>query len=183
MLEEANIKGVTLKGFDITSQMIRQAKANEVLNSVEFKIADWCGKLPYEDNSIDKISAVISFGYTESDQAALVEALRVLKPGGVIALTVVVPDFSPTLLFLRGVWHSLWDNTFKDNLRIVPMGWRCLKVWKEVRRKMDEGIYNGYLPEKIKNLLADNGFLQTNAGPSSAGKIFTKATGTKPSRD
>lgn len=169
-----------LKGFDMTPAMIEKAKANFVSRpEIEFKVCDWCEKLPYADSSVDKIASVLVFGYLANPDKALAETLRVLKPGGVFALTVTVPKYNSLYLFLRGVWHSIQDRGIRPTLRDVPYGWQCVKFMRAINRKIQKGIYRGYLPEGIESVLKSAGFTDVTAVFSRGSKYFTVASGRK----
>jgi 2-polyprenyl-3-methyl-5-hydroxy-6-metoxy-1,4-benzoquinol methylase len=63
--------------------------------------------LPFNDNAFDKIVCTEVLEHIPDDKAGIRELVRVLKPGGLIAVS--VPNFWPEILFWTiswGYWHS-----------------------------------------------------------------------------
>ena len=84
-----NFSGVKLIGLNIDDRQIAKAK-EKVLprpnNSIEFYQGD-ATKMPFEDNSFDIVLAVECIFHFPSRKKFFQEAIRVLKPGGKIALS------------------------------------------------------------------------------------------------
>jgi cyclopropane fatty-acyl-phospholipid synthase-like methyltransferase len=90
---------VTLTGLNIDERQIARARGQvqpRQHNSVEFQVGDACA-LPFPDGSFDRVLAVECIQHFRSRQVFLHEAVRVLKPGGVLALSdlLPVPAFAP----------------------------------------------------------------------------------------
>lgn len=76
-------------GIDLSETMIRQAKQRNIVSihegCVQLRQAD-VSALPFESDSFDKVFAINSFHHWLDPVAGLRESLRVLRPGGLIAL-------------------------------------------------------------------------------------------------
>lgn len=76
-------KGVKVTGIDISEPMLAKArkKAADAGLAIEFLHAD-AMKLPFGDNTFDKIVSVTALEFAPDLKAVLEESYRVLKPGG-----------------------------------------------------------------------------------------------------
>ncbi len=100
ILELVAPRAVRAFGVDVNNEMLGLARTRverAALNHVQVRRADLF-QLPYADQSFDLITVHQVLHYLEDPAAAVVEAARVLKPGG----RIVIADFAPhTLEFLR----------------------------------------------------------------------------------
>lgn len=74
---------VSYRGIDISEEQIKNAKIVNPDYADLFEVADW-HKLPFEDNSFDRIIFLETIGYTWDVDKLLSECYRVLKPGGIL---------------------------------------------------------------------------------------------------
>ena len=86
-----------LTGLNIDARQLAAAEAQTKPangNKISWVEADAC-QLPFEDNTFDRVLAVECIFHFPSREKFLNEAQRVLKPGGILA----VSDFVPTLMW------------------------------------------------------------------------------------
>lgn len=73
-----------INGIDLSLEMIKQAQNKQLPNAV-FQLGD-AEKLPYSDNTFDMAICSQSFHHYPNPSKALLEAYRVLKPGGIFLM-------------------------------------------------------------------------------------------------
>jgi malonyl-CoA O-methyltransferase len=111
----ARYKKSQVVALDLSENMLNKA-ANHggILRSPHRVCAD-IEKLPFADNMFDLVFSSLSMQWCNDLNAALLEARRVLKPGGLFVFTTFGPD---TLKELRQSWFSIDDashvNQFID---------------------------------------------------------------------
>ena len=103
-------------------------------------------KLRFPDNSLDKIVCTEVLEHIDDDKTAIKELYRVLKPGGVIAIT--VPNKNYPLL-----WDPL--NKVRESLGLghfSPMSGFWGGIWAKDHKRL-------YLPSELRGLAENAGFL------------------------
>lgn len=103
----ARYKKAQVVTLDLSENML--VKANQHRNFLRTPQAV-CGdleKLPFADDSFDLVFSSLSMQWCNDLNAALLEAKRVLKPGGLYVFTTFGPD---TLKELRHSWSQVDDN-------------------------------------------------------------------------
>ena len=99
-------------GVDISEQAVAEARKG----GYEARRIDDAGSLPFPDASFDAVVAIEVFEHLFEPQQAAREALRVLRPGGVLVAT--VPNVSywrrRVDLALLGRWNPLGDTDSVD---------------------------------------------------------------------
>jgi ubiquinone/menaquinone biosynthesis C-methylase UbiE len=120
-----------LHGVDVTvdSNLVKEAW-------ISLTAAD-CRKLPYADNTFDSLlcmHALHHMGGHEGVEAALKEALRILKPGGRLALI----DFydSPWLRFTFWCFRQRWLTWVSTGIR--NFGVLVEEEWSYLKRYLDQ---------------------------------------------
>jgi ubiquinone/menaquinone biosynthesis C-methylase UbiE len=85
--------------LDLQPEMLKKARPKleaKRLSNVGYTLAD-AGHLPFKENSFDALFLVAVLGEIANQKAFLIEAHRVLKPGGILSISEHLPDpdFSP----------------------------------------------------------------------------------------
>jgi len=96
-------KGMIVTGVDNDEKQVSMAKEWAMklsISNARFEVQDIC-RLPYEDESFDKILCVDVIEHVPNDKQAISELVRVLKADGTIALTTPTPICSQTWFFHR----------------------------------------------------------------------------------
>ncbi|MCS6835180.1 MAG: class I SAM-dependent methyltransferase [Anaerolineae bacterium] len=86
------VPGARIVGAELEWAIIRKAQANVGHLGVPLHNAN-IYRLPYPDNTFDAVILSEILEHVEDDVAALREAYRVLKPGGVVTITVPNADY------------------------------------------------------------------------------------------
>jgi ubiquinone/menaquinone biosynthesis C-methylase UbiE len=84
--------GATLVGLDRSTGMVEAARRLRPRLNVEKGTAE---ALPHPDGSFDAVFTTVSFHHWHDKPAALAEVFRVLRPGGLLALTDISVDDLP----------------------------------------------------------------------------------------
>ncbi len=81
--------GVHVVGIDISIQMIKSATSNANLSGIEKRVSFIQGDsqaLPFDDNTFDVVINECAVGIPDDSQRVLNEMVRVVKPGGAVAI-------------------------------------------------------------------------------------------------
>ena len=152
-----NTQGTTLKGLDISEDMValaqRNAEACGMSGRAEY-VRGNAAKLPFSDESFDAVFTASSLHEWSEPEETLREAWRILKPGGRLLVMDFRRDMFPVLKWL------LW-------LVAKP---------KEIRPGLLTSLRAAYTPEEAKVLIREAGLLSCEIEASQAG---LKVTGTK----
>jgi SAM-dependent methyltransferase len=90
LLTLARARGATVTGLDVTPGLLDVAAAR--LPTAGLWLADICS-LPFGDGEFDVVTGVNAFQFAADPPAALAEAARVVRPGGLVAVgTFAGPD-------------------------------------------------------------------------------------------
>jgi SAM-dependent methyltransferase len=112
-------------GVDVTPQMVAAASAlarERALSNVEFRVAD-VQALPFDDASFDVVTSRVSAHHYADASKAVAEALRVLKPGGLLLVSDSVSPEEPALdTFLNRI-ELLRDASHVRNYSWSELQW------------------------------------------------------------
>lgn len=125
---------VKVSGFDLAHQMLEGAQKRLALFrlAVDLKVAD-VTKLPYADGEFDSLGVANAFHCFPNPTDSLKEIYRVLKPGGIFMVNIIL--YPPS-------------DTFFDRLALRIMNWGIRK-----------GIlHTPYKAEAIVAMIEGNGF-------------------------
>ena len=111
----ARYKKAQLVALDLSENMLNKSRRHGSLFRSPHLVCADIESLPFSDNSFDLIFSSLSMQWCNDLNAALLEAKRVLKPGGLFVFTTFGPD---TLKELRHSWSKVDDakhvNQFID---------------------------------------------------------------------
>lgn len=137
----SNLGKFELVGLDSEPRALKSATKN--LKGRRVKLIEGnILKMPFKNNSFDKIVCSEVLEHLQDDLTSLKELKRVLRPGGVLMIT--VPNHN---------YPFLWD----------PINWVLEKVFKtHIKSGFWAGIWNQHLrlyyPEEIRKLIKKAGF-------------------------
>lgn len=107
--------GGRVVGLDPSEEMLAVARRKGA--RVEWKNGR-AESLPFEDESFDKVVSQFGFMFFEDKRAALREAMRVLRPGGRVAIAVCDGlDHSPGYAVFTELLHRLFGHQVADAFR------------------------------------------------------------------
>ncbi len=90
-------------GLDLAQGMLRYACQQRDHAGIHWLCAD-AERLPLADNSVDQIFSSLAIQWCEDPQRLFDELLRVLRPGGLLAVATLGPQ---TLVELRNAWSAV----------------------------------------------------------------------------
>ena len=93
-----------LVSLDLSEEMLKQAVRRGSLLRAPHPVCASIEQLPFADNSFELVFSSLSMQWCNDINIALKEALRVLKPGGLLVFTTFGPD---TLKELRQSWAQV----------------------------------------------------------------------------
>lgn len=156
-------RGFDATGVDLVPEMISTArgvaeKRPELAERVHFEVAD-IGKLPFEDDRFEVVTALGVIEYLDDPPAALGELRRVLRPGGLLVFS--VPNAaSPLRRFGRQLTGLLRRGRDARLLRVLK--YRLLLRQPDVGANFQEAggyRHQAYTAAAVHALLSDTGFV------------------------
>ncbi len=125
-LQLARLKRIHITGIDYAESMVEHAtlnlgRAGSMPGAASFRVGNFLN-LDFPDNTFDKVitkRCLINLGSPEHQKTALLEAWRVLKPGGLFLVSEVTEQSSDKLNGLRErlgletmtpLWHNCYIN-------------------------------------------------------------------------
>jgi ubiquinone/menaquinone biosynthesis C-methylase UbiE len=156
------VPGANVIGIDFCAPAL--VRCRQKVPSARFQQADLTRPLPFESASFDKIACGVTLHFLEPErqQFALSELLRVLRPGGRLALSVFNAGFNPLRIYgetLRELIRNegLWTGVriavrcLIDTLLILYYQWR-------IKRGERAGIHRYFTTESLRRTLEHTGF-------------------------
>ena len=130
----------TIFGLDAAFEMLRQAaaKISELdQDSVAVHlIQQRANRLPFSDDSFDAVTCLESLEFFSSDRAALIEMVRVLRPGGLLMTS---RRRGPTGYLFLGRYRSVQD--FENLMKEIDLEDIQIRLWE-----MDYDLVSGRKP-------------------------------------
>ncbi len=131
-IQLARMKRIRITGIDYAASMVDYAnqnlgRAGTLAGAVTFKVGNFLN-LDFADNTFDKVitkRCMINLANNENQKQALLEAWRVLKPGGLFLVSEVSVQCSDKLNQLRTrlgleAMTPLWHNCYIDEEDFLP---------------------------------------------------------------
>ncbi|MHC4796800.1 MAG: class I SAM-dependent methyltransferase [Planctomycetota bacterium] len=132
-------RGAKMTGIDISTKFIEHAKQAEEQLDIEYQVAS-SEKLPFADESFDFAIAIMSLMDMPTPDSAIIEAYRVLKPGGFFQFSILHPCF-----------HTLrWKWIYDDQGNKVAL--ECGDYFHEGFGEIEEWIFST-TPDELKEQL------------------------------
>ena len=138
---------VPVIGLDFSSQMLARARVKYPAAQVRWEEGD-AMHLPFEDNSLDLVTAAFGFRNLSNYAEGLTEIARVLRPGGQIG---ILEANQPTGL------NALLYNTYFH--RILPVIGGLLSGQREAYRYLPASVERFPRPPQMLRMLGDAGFV------------------------
>lgn len=135
--------GLDLYGVDLNSKYLQIAEKFIKDESVNLTKSDICN-LPFKDDYFDRIIASEILEHIPDDQRAISELLRVLRPGGIVLITVPNKNYP-------FFWDPLnWTLERLLNWHIPSNIWWLAGLWADHERLYEKG--------NLENQLVEAGF-------------------------
>lgn len=130
-------KGAKMMAIDISEVFLKYAKESELQEplGIKYKIASGT-ELPFPDNNFDFAMATMSIMDMANHKKALVEAFRVIKPGGFFQFSISHPCF------------SISDTQWVKNQEGKRTGLIVRDYFKKSKDEIEEWIF-GAAPKEI----------------------------------
>jgi len=125
-----------VRGVDVFESAIEQAKQRD---GDEYYVCSNSSALPFEDETFDKILCLDTLEHVDDEHATIAEIRRVLKPGGMLVLS--VPNDFMNFADTANAWHNF------------P---RFSRTWRRMRGRppvTDEDLHRHYSSEQLKQML------------------------------
>lgn len=115
-----------INGIDITPAMLKQVDTSDPKVNVQIGMVE---DLPFADNSFDAASAYSFFDHLEDPRKMLAEALRVLKPSGLLYIDLVPNEF---------YWQALANEPFYGKTDSAPFVDREFRMVTENDKRVEQ---------------------------------------------
>jgi ubiquinone/menaquinone biosynthesis C-methylase UbiE len=170
------VPGARVTGIDFCAPALVQCRKK--VPSAEFRQADMTQPLPFESASFDKVACSVTLHFLppEAQRLALTELLRVLRPGGHLALSVFNAGFNPLRIYSGTVRELIQNEGFFKGMAIAI---RCLidtvlilyYQWR-IKRGERAGIHRYFTTDTLRQTLGDVGFTSVSIETVYAGQCL-----------
>jgi ubiquinone/menaquinone biosynthesis C-methylase UbiE len=156
------VPGTTVIGIDFCAPAL--VRCRQKVPAAEFRQADLTKPLPFEPASFDKVACSVTLHFLEPDRQrfALSELFRVLRPGGLLAVSVFNEGFNPLRIYTETLRELMATQGLAVAVRIAI---RCLIdtiliLYYQWRIKMGEraGRHQYFTAATLRSTLESVGF-------------------------
>ncbi len=155
-------QGARVIGIDFCEEALERCREKDARG--DFRFGDITQPLDFQSNHFDKVSCcnVFQFLNSQHHRPALGELFRVLKPGGLFAITVFGAGFSSAKVYRETLRAKRAESSFADTLlfgiRYSLSTLRILYyVWR-IKKREATGDYYFFDSEELRRLLEETGF-------------------------
>lgn len=153
---ELGMNGLKVTGIDISPTSIKIAAKHDRSGNVNYQVAD-AYQLPFADETFDVVTAMDFLEHVEDPKKVILEASRVLKPGGIFIFHTFNRNFLSWLVIIKFV-EWIVKNTPKNMhiLRLFITPNELTKYCRESKMQVEEmkGLRPVWSSIPFKNLLS-----------------------------
>jgi len=124
---------------------------------VELVHANLNQRMPFADGSFDEIVNVLVLGYLQNRDLALDELVRVLRPGGRIAIATPIDGAKFYKILKEEAKHRKSEGSFLRDLKRLPLGLIAIGYGKVAELKCWVGEYHFYSQNELEQALVERG--------------------------
>jgi ubiquinone/menaquinone biosynthesis C-methylase UbiE len=160
------VPGARVTGIDFCAPALERCR--EKIPDAEFRQADLTQPLPFETDSFDKIacSVVLHFLDPARQQFALSELFRVLRPGGLLAVSVFATRFNAMRVYVETIREIFRTESFANAILLTVRSLidAARILYYQLRIKLDEraGEYQYFTADTLRGMLQRSGFSVPN---------------------
>jgi SAM-dependent methyltransferase len=158
-------RGARVTGLDLTPELLEVARRRAAADGVEIAFLEGdAEQLPFEDASFDRVTSVFGTMFAPDQERAAAELLRVVRPGGTVAVAAWTPQGLNGQLFV----------TIAKHMPPPPEGFKPPVLWgvEDVVRGLFDGAEEVTTERRhaIDNVRAESadawvGYLEQVLGP------------------
>lgn len=170
-------QGARVVGIDFCEDALERCRQKDPRG--EFRFGDLTQPLDFQSNYFDKVSCCNVFQFLDPNVHELTfsELFRVLKPGGLFAVTVFATGFSSIEVFKETLREKRKESNVKDTILFtIRYSLSTLKILYYVRRiqkREASGDYYFYKSEDLRRTLEKTGFEVLQMQPVFASQCIT----------
>ena len=170
-------QGARVIGIDFCEDALERCRQKDPRG--EFRFGDLTQQLDFQSNYFDKVSCCNVFQFLDPGihELTFSELFRVLKPGGLFAVTVFATGFSSSKVYRETLRQKRRESSLKDTIAFtIRYSLSTLKilyyVWR-IKQREASGEYYFYKQEDLRRMLEKTGFEVLQMQPVFASQCIT----------
>jgi ubiquinone/menaquinone biosynthesis C-methylase UbiE len=170
-------QGARVVGIDFCEDALERCRQKDPRG--DFRFGDLTQQLDFQSNHFDKVSCCNVFQFLDPavHELTFSELFRVLKPGGLFAITVFATGFSSIEVYRETLREKRKDSNLKDtmifSIRYSLSTLRILYyVWR-IKKREASGEYYFFNAEELRRRLEETGFEVLQLQPVFASQCIT----------